>query len=161
MSEAHAYAGDAIDELPLGAYAALMLAFAGGFGALLALGSRRRRLPSRISAGDVLLLGVATHQLTRIVTRDRITAALRFPFTRYEGNAGAGELHERPRGRGLKRAMGSLVSCQFCAGPWAAASLTSALVVRPRETRVVASMLSMVAVSDFLHQAYAYARRAS
>jgi hypothetical protein len=156
-----AYAGDARDELPLGAYAVMMLAFTGGFGALLVAASRRGKLPRSVSPQDIVLLGVATHRLTRIITRDRVTAALRFPFTKYEGSAGAGEVREKAQGRGLRRALGSLLTCQFCAGPWTAAALTAGLVARPRETRVIASMLAMVTVSDFLHQIYARARKAS
>lgn len=161
MNETRAYAGDAIEELPLGAYATMMLAFVGGFGSLLVRASKRGRLPKQLATRDVLLLGIATHRLSRIVTRERVTAALRFPFTHYEGTAGAGELRERPRGHGLKRAIGNLLTCQFCAAPWMAAGLTAALLAKPRETRVVASVLAMVTVSDFLHQAYARARHAS
>ncbi|HVJ88466.1 MAG TPA: DUF1360 domain-containing protein, partial [Labilithrix sp.] len=72
---------------------------------------------------------------------------------------GAGEVRERPRGEGLRRALGSLLTCQFCAAPWITLVLTTALVVRPRPTRVVASGLAVVTVSDFLQQLYALARR--
>lgn len=161
MDQVEAYAGGAADELPLGAYAVMMLGFVGTFGSLLVRAGRRRKLPERIGASDIALLGVATHRLTRIVTRDRVTAAVRFPFTRYEGAAGAGEVREQPRGHGLQRAIGGLLTCQFCAAPWTAAALTAALLARPRETRVVASVLAVVTLSDFLHQGYARARRAS
>jgi Protein of unknown function (DUF1360) len=123
--------------------------------------SRRGRLPANIGVRDLALLGVATHSLTRIITRDRVTAAIRFPFTEYEGSAGAGEVRERARGHGLQRALGSLLTCQFCAGPWTAAALMAGLVARPRETRLIASTLTVAALSDFLHQAYARARKAS
>jgi hypothetical protein len=161
MNQVEAYAGDKAEELPLGAYATMMLAFIGGFGSMLVRASRRGTLPNRISTRDLALLSVATHRLTRIVTRDRVTAALRFPFTKYEGSSGAGEVNERARGRGLQRALGSLLTCQFCAGPWTAAALTAGLVAKPRETRLIASVLTIVAASDFLHQTYARARRAS
>jgi hypothetical protein len=138
-----------------------MLTFLTGFGSMLIRAGRSGKLPKRIGARDIVLLGVATHRLTRILTRERVTAAIRFPFTKYEGTAGAGEVREHARGHGLQRAVGSLLTCQFCAGPWTAAALTTALVARPRETRAVASMLTIVTISDFLHQAYASARRAS
>lgn len=161
MDEAAAYARDAEEELPLGAYAGLMLTFAGGFGALLVRAARRGALPRRLRARDVLLLGIATHRLTRVIASDRVAAPIRAPFARYERSAGAGELHERPRGHGLRRALGGLLTCQFCVGPWAAAALTAGLIARPRETRIIAGMLTIATVSDFLHQAYALARRAS
>ena len=160
-SQIEAYAGDAAEEFPLGAYAFMMALFAGGFGSMIVTASRKGMLPKRIGVRDIALLGVATHRLTRLFTRERVTAALRFPFTKLEGTSGAGELREHARGRGLQRAIGSLLTCQFCVGPWTAAALTAGLIAKPRETRAVASMLAMVALSDFLHQGYAKARRAS
>jgi len=156
-----AYAGEQAEDFPLGAYAVMVLVFLGGFGTMLVRASRNGTLPRRIGARDIALLGVATHRLTRLFTRERVTAAFRFPFTELEAPAGAGEVHEHARGHGLRRAIGSLLTCQFCVGPWTAAGLTAGLVAKPRETRAVASMLAIVAVSDFLHQAYAKARKAS
>mgnify|MGYP001944843999 CR=1 FL=1 len=159
MNQVAAYTRNTEDELPLRAYALILSVFLAGFGSLLVRAGRKRRLPERISTQDVVLLGVATHRLTRIITRERVTATLRFPFTEYEGSGGAGEVKEHARGHGLQRAIGTLLTCQFCAGPWAASALTAGLIARPRETRVVASMLAMVTLSDFLHQAYARIRR--
>jgi len=138
-----------------------MTTFAGVFGAMLWLGKKKKLLPRRVAPYDIALIGLATHRLTRIVTRDKVTEPIRSPFTEYQGPAGAGEVNERARGRGLRRAIGTLLTCQYCAGPWIASALFAALVARPRETRVVASMLAATAVSDFTHQAYAFVRHAS
>jgi hypothetical protein len=107
-----------------------------------------------VSAADIALLGVATHKLTRIVTKDWVTAPVRAPFVRYEGSAGGGEVKEKARGRGLGKAIGDLLTCPWCTGPWVAGALMAGLVSRPRPTRVVAAAFSAVAVSDFLHQVY-------
>jgi hypothetical protein len=154
-----AYAGDATEELPIGGYAVMMTAFIGSFAALTLVARRAGALPKQIPLNDIALLGVATHKLTRIVTKERIAIPLRVPFTRYEGSDGAGLVREQPRGPGLRRALGSLLTCQFCAGPWVAATLTGGLVFAPRATRLLSSVFAMVAISDFLHQAYASARR--
>ena len=138
-----------------------MTTFAGVFGAMLWLGQKKKLLPRRVAPYDIALIGLATHRLTRIVTRDKVAEPIRSPFTEYQGPAGAGEVNERARGRGLRRAIGTLLTCQYCAGPWIASALFAALVARPRETRVVASMLAATAVSDFTHQAYAFVRHAS
>jgi hypothetical protein len=161
MNQVERYVGDSEEEFPLGAYATLMLAFVAGFGAMLARAQRQKRLPRRLLARDILLLGVATHKITQVLTRDRVLAAVRFPFTRYERSAGAGEVEEQPRGHGWQRAVGTLLTCPFCAGPWTAATFTAALIHRPRETRTVASVFAIVTLSDFMHQLYARARRAS
>jgi Protein of unknown function (DUF1360) len=51
---------------------------------------------------ELLLLAVATHKLSRIVAKDRLTGALRAPFVHYKRSAGAGEGQEEPRGKGLQ-----------------------------------------------------------
>lgn len=154
-----AYAGDAAEQLPIRGYATMIGAFVGCFGAL-AYGARRARvLPVRVPVSDIALLGVATHKLARIVSRERVAIPLRVPFTHYEGTDGAGQVKEAPRGSGLQRAIGSLVTCQYCTGPWIATALTAGLLFAPRLTRLASSMFAMVALSDFLHQAYAGTRR--
>ena len=149
------------DDVPLAGYAALAGIFATGFAALLAVLDRSRRLPARWSARDLVLTGLATHRLSRIVTRDRVTAPLRAPLTKYEGSAGAGEVHEKLRGHGMRRALGTLLTCPYCAAPWLATGLLGALAARPRVTRFVEAMLTTVTISDFAHQLYAGARRLS
>ena len=154
-----AYAGDAADELPLGGYAALMALFVGAFGTVASMARARHRLGNDLTARDLLLAGVAVHKLSRTITRERVTVPLRAPFTRYTGTDGAGQVRERPRGRGLRRALGSLLTCQYCAGPWMAMAVTAGLLFAPRVTRMANSMLTVATLSDFLHQAYAGARR--
>lgn len=156
-----AYREGAKDELPIGGYGAIAGTFALLFGGMLAALGKRRRLPRTYGAADVALFGVATHKLTRIVTRDWVTIPFRAPFTHYEGNDGAGEVKESSRGRGLRRALGDLATCQYCTGPWVASALLGAAAVRPRQTRFVATMLAVVTVSDFLHHVYARAKTLS
>lgn len=154
-----AYAGDAADELPIRGYATMLALYVGAFAGVALFAKGAGLLPRRIPPSDITLLGVATHKLTRIVTRERVTIPLRVPFTHYEGSDGAGMVREQPRGQGLQRAIGSLLTCQFCTGPWVATALTAGLVFAPRVTRLASSVMAMVALSDFLHQAYAGARR--
>lgn len=142
-------------ETPLGGYATLVGVFTVTFGSLLAGAALAGKLPRRWSVRDVALLGVATHKLSRIVTRDWVTAPLRAPFTRYERNAGSGEVVEKSRGRGLRRAIGDLVTCPYCSGPWVAGALGALFVAAPRAGRAVAAVLATVAVSDWLHHAHA------
>ncbi len=158
MSE---YARDAEHEIPLAGYAALMGGFTLAFGPLLVRAAARGALPREIPARDLVLFGVATHELTRILTHDWVTAPLRAPFVRYEASAGAGEVKEKSRGHGLRRAIGDLVTCQFCTGPWVASALTALWIARPRVARTIAGVLGIVAISDFLHQVYAGARKLS
>lgn len=148
------------EEMPLGAYAALLGLYQVALAAYLGLALRREAdLPARVPVGDLLLTGVATHKLTRIVTRDWVTAPLRAPFTEYQGSAGAGEVNERSRGRGLRRGVGDLLTCPFCTGPWVALGFGVGWLLAPRATRAVASIFAATALSDGLHLAYGAARR--
>lgn len=144
---------------PLAGYATLLGAWTGIYGGLLLAADRRGVLPVRIARGDVILLGVATHKLTRILTRDWVTAPVRAPFVHYVGSAGGGEVKEEARGRGVRKAIGDLLTCPWCTGPWVAGTLLAGLIARPRSTRVLAAGFAAVAVSDFLHHAYQAARK--
>jgi hypothetical protein len=151
------YGGE--DEMPLGGYAVLLGAYVLLFGSGLALA--RRKLPRRYSAGDFGLLALATHKISRILVKDWVTSPLRAPFVRYEGSAGGGEVKESARGRGLRRAIGDLLTCPWCSAPWVGGALLLGFATRPRVTRAVATLFAAVTASDFLNHAYASAREAS
>lgn len=148
-------AGYSEERKPLGSYLGFMGLFGAAFLTFLATSrSTGKDLPERLPASDLLLLGVATHKLTRLVTRDWVTSPLRAPFTTYEGSIGGGEVKESPRGSGLRRATGELLTCPWCFAPWTASGLAYGLVLAPRTTRFVGSVLVTVAVSDFLQHGY-------
>jgi hypothetical protein len=117
----------------------------------------RDRLPRKFGLLDRALLGIATHKLSRIVAKDRITGILRAPFVKYIRSIGAGEVEEEPRGRGIQRGIGHLISCPYCMGPWCATALGFGFLFARRATRFFAGILVSVTVSDFLHRAYAAA----
>lgn len=144
---------------PLMGYSALLGAWTGLFGAMVLGAARRDRIPDRFEAADVVLLGIATHKLTRILTKDWVTAPLRAPFVRYKESTGGGEVKEEVRGTGLRKAVGDLLTCPWCSGPWVAAALMTGFLARPRATRVLAATFSAVSLSDFLHHAYGFAKR--
>ncbi|MGA9856254.1 MAG: DUF1360 domain-containing protein [Solirubrobacteraceae bacterium] len=118
-----------------------------------------RDLPDAISARDLALLTVAGHKAARIVTRDRVSSVVRAPFTRFQGDAGPGEVDEAARGRGLRRAIGELLVCPYCLGMWVSAALTASLLVFPRFTRWMCSVLVMFFGSELLQMAYVRAER--
>ena len=147
--------GSPADETPrerLGPYAGLTGAYGIALGAFLL--ARRRRLPERLGAGDLALIGVATHKTSRAIAKDKVTAPIRAPFTDHEGSGGPGELEESPRGTGLRHAIGELLVCPYCLDQWVATGFAAGLVTAPRVTRFVAGIMAAVAVSDFLQVAY-------
>lgn len=97
---------------PLTGYLTLAGTFNAIFaGFLLLIRSRDQKLPSQVSLRDMLLLGVATHKVSRLLAKDWVTSPLRAPFTEYEGPTDLpAELSESPRGEGLRYAVGELVT---------------------------------------------------
>jgi len=157
LSVVDEYAPDT--DRPLGGYAALM----GLYGVSVAAGAvglRRRSGPlPDVRLADVVLTGVATHKLARRMSKDSVTSPLRAPFTRYEGVSGPAELQEQSRGRGLRKAVGELVSCPFCISQWVATGFVFGFLTAPRATRWTASVFTSLALADFLQFAYAWAEQ--
>src|SRR5579875_2472730 len=142
-------------ERPLGSYALLSggyLAACAGFACWWA--RRGRPLPERPALGDLLLISVATHKLARLIAKDRVSSALRAPFTRYQHDAGPGEVDEAARGHGMRRAIGELLICPYCLSVWLAGAFTAGLLSAPRATRWICAALVAVTASDMLQIAY-------
>jgi hypothetical protein len=139
-------------ERPLPEYAALT----GPFGAALAgfLLLARRRLPERVPFGDVVRIGLASYKIGRLVAKDEVTWWVRAPVTQ---DPDATE----PKPRGVERALGELVTCPYCVGVWIASGLSYALILVPRQTRVVTTIFGAQAVADFLNAAYVKLREDS
>src|SRR5919201_5575704 len=136
------------DDRPLGSYAALMGVFGALFGGLFVVA--RHRLPHRIRAGDLVLGGIATHKISRLLAKDKVTQPLRAPFTRNPESSGPSEVSEEPAGSGPRLAVGELLSCPYCIGMWVAAGLLYGFALAPRLTRFVASEFTVHAAPDFL-----------
>jgi len=140
---------------PLLSYAAMAAIFNALFaGGLLAAKRRGRALPERVGAADLVLIGTASHKLSRLISKDKVTSPLRAPFTELEGSGGPGELEERSRGSGARKAVGELLVCPYCLGLWVVAAFALGLLFAPRLTRVLAAVFSALTISDFLQIAY-------
>jgi hypothetical protein len=154
------FAGYSREDRPLAAYAVLVGIFNAAFaGVLLVSKTADRAIPERVGLADLVLLGVATHKLSRLLTKDWVTSFVRAPFVELEGPAGPGEVNERPRGTGLRRAVGELLTCPFCLALWVAAGFAYGLVLAPRVTRLAASIFAMLTISDFLQFQYEASRK--
>ncbi len=143
------------EQPPLISYAALMSVFGALFGgALVAARRSGRELPERVGAADLVTIGVASHKLSRLISKDKVTSPLRAPFTELEGSGGPGELEERSRGRGARKAIGELLICPYCLGLWVVATFALGLLFLPRLTRFLVAVFSALTISDFLQIAY-------
>jgi len=161
MATATARAEDAVagyaphEHRPLAGYAGLTAVFGATLGgALVALRAAGRELPESLSTRDLALAGIATHKVSRLLAKDKVTSFIRAPFTRYEEPAGHGELEEAPRGSGARYAIGELLVCPYCVAQWVAAGFAVGLVAAPRTTRLVAGIYAAETLADFLQLAY-------
>jgi hypothetical protein len=140
---------------PLGSYLAFMSIFGTLVSAALLVARRQgRELPEKVGAAELLLVGTASHKLSRLVAKDKVTAPLRAPFTELEGKGGPAELEESSRGTGLRKAIGELLICPYCLGLWVVAAFSVGLIFAPRVTRFIASLFAALTISDFFQIAY-------
>jgi hypothetical protein len=140
---------------PLRSYAVAMGVFNSLFAGGLLLAKRSgRELPERIGAADLATIGVASHKVSRLIAKDKVTSPLRAPFAEYEGEGGPSEYEESARGSGARKAIGDLLLCPYCLGLWVVAAFSVGLLFAPRLTRFIAAIFSALTLSDFLQIAY-------
>ncbi len=100
------------------------------------------------SATELPLFGLASFTLTKALAREKVGTWVREPLV----DDPQGE--RRPKGTGLRYVAGELVTCTRCLGTWSSLGLVGLRIARPREGRVVASLLATAAVNDFAQAAF-------
>ncbi|MET9297097.1 DUF1360 domain-containing protein [Streptomyces sp. NPDC003077] len=156
-TEADARHYDERGEVPLKGYATLATTFGVAVGLYAAVLRRRAVvLPERVPPWDVALLGAATYKASRLITKDKVTSFLRAPFTRREEDTTAGEVMDQPRGKGLRLAVGDLISCPFCMSAWAAGALVGGYAAAPRAARLIGTGFAAMTVSDWLQYGWTW-----
>jgi hypothetical protein len=136
---------------PLSAYRFLSLVFNTALIGLSTSRPAQRRFEKPLSPADFAMMAATTHKLALIVTGERVTKPLRAPFTEQPEDA---DPKGTPRGTGLRRAIGELLTCPYCVAPWITTGLLAGHVYAPESTRVVTTIFSVVAASDWLSQAH-------
>jgi hypothetical protein len=131
-------------------YFALMAGWTAGMVGIAWVGERRFE---PFTAGEAFGYALATHGLARIVSMETVTLPLRTPFVDREFRPD-GECIETPRGTGIRKAIGELVTCPYCCSTWAAAVLMTGRLVRPGMTRVLVGVLAAAAGANLLHRAF-------
>lgn len=138
------------------AYLGLMSCFAGG---LILYGAARRRndhIERPLSWSDMLLLGVATHKISRIIAQDRVTSPIRAPFEEngHEPEAVSPVLVTHPVLQSFRNSVGELLTCPYCLAPWVSLTLHLTHFRFPQLSREVGSIFAVVSISDFINRAY-------
>lgn len=104
-----------------------------------------------LSPFDLILLGLATFRLGRLVSYDLITEPIRKAFTRTVTDITGIGSAVRPRGEGARRAIGQLISCPICAGTWIAAFLVYALALFPKPTYVFLAVMAAIGLAELIN----------
>jgi hypothetical protein len=113
--------------------------------------SRKQQKELDLGPYELALLGVATYRLGRLAAFDKVAEPLRQPFTEtVPDETGAGETVE-PRGGGIQRALGELISCPICAGTWIAAALVYSLHLIPDPTRIFLTIMGSIGLAELLN----------
>ncbi|HEV3001766.1 MAG TPA: DUF1360 domain-containing protein [Solirubrobacteraceae bacterium] len=101
-------------------------------------------------AAELPVLGMAAFSLSKALAKEKVGAWARAPVVDNEGEG-------RPKGSRLRFAAGELVTCTRCLGTWSALGLVGLRVARPREGRIVASVLATAALNDWLQAMFSAA----
>jgi hypothetical protein len=123
----------------------------------LAVAARRSRAAATaagdepLASSEIAPLGAAAFALSKLIAKEKVETWVRQPFVEEQPDGG-----RRPKGRGLRYAIGELLTCTRCLGAWSALALVALRVVRPREARVVTTVLATSAANDFLHAGFSY-----
>jgi len=126
-------------------------AISAGYGALLGailLGAREQ--PEQLGREEIPALGLATFALSKLIAKEKVETWVREPFVEETPQG------RRPKGQGLRYAVGELLTCTRCVGAWSSLGLVALRVTRPREAKVVTAVLATSAVNDFLHAGFAW-----
>jgi Protein of unknown function (DUF1360) len=123
-------------------YAALSAGWGAALGTVLLAARDKGEEPVR--PAEIIPLGVATFALSKLVAKEKVDKWVRDPFVEERPDG-----ERRPKGRGLRYAVGELLTCTRCVGTWSALGLVALRVTRPREARVVSAVLGASAVNDF------------
>ncbi|HKG36518.1 MAG TPA: DUF1360 domain-containing protein [Solirubrobacterales bacterium] len=145
---------------PAWAYIAPLATYASCLSGFLVWLLRSGRAIPQPGARDVVMIGLATHKASRLLTKEKVTRPLREPFADVKGEGELPrELSQEPQGTGLRRVIGELLICPYCLAQWVGTAFFAGLAVAPRLTRFMAALLSAVAIADFLQPAYRAAER--
>ena len=106
-----------------------------------------------ISSFSLILLGLATFRLTRLLVYDQITDFIRRPFHEIEEEIqedGTVEEYIHIKGKGIQRFIGELLSCHWCTGIWSAAFLYIGYSYLPTIFNPILIILSIAALAAIL-----------
>ncbi|SFB98302.1 Protein of unknown function [Bacillus sp. OV322] len=104
-----------------------------------------------IHPAAIILLGLASFRLTRLIVYDKITEFFRRPFfneIEKENEEGVTEIYLLPKDKGIKRWIGELLSCFWCTGIWVSIFLYGLYLLKNPAGDAVILILSIAAIGS-------------
>ncbi|EIJ81827.1 hypothetical protein PB1_02770 [Bacillus methanolicus PB1] len=102
---------------------------------------------------NVILMGLASFRLTRLIVFDQITYIFRKPFfdeiTEVNKN-GENEVYLAPKQHGFKKWMGELLSCYWCTGIWASIFVIYLYFFASFTGKVIILILAVAAIGSII-----------
>ena len=136
---------DPVDDTPTRPrdYAALNLTWTGLLAGTL-LATRGDAPPTR----DLPLYGLASFALTKAISKEKVGSWVRDPLV--------DESARRPKGSRLRYAAGELLTCTRCMGTWTSLGLIGLHAAKPREAKILATVLATAGTNDFLQAGFSW-----
>ena len=106
-------------------------------------------------ASELPVLGLATFAMSKAVAKEKVGTWARAPLV------DEGSPDRRPKGRRLRYAVGELVTCTRCLGPWAASVVTFGQALAPRHARVITRVMALAGANTLLQATQSLAQECS
>jgi hypothetical protein len=110
--------------------------------------TRERARNDPIELHELVPLSAATFALAKLVAREKVGTWVREPFVEHHDGSAT------PEGRGLRRAMGELLTCTRCVGAWSALGVVGLRLAYPDAGRTAANVLAVSGVNDWLQAGF-------
>jgi hypothetical protein len=120
------------------------------YGALLTGTALSARGREPVPRGELPVLAAATFALSKLIVHEKVETWIRQPFVDEQPGG------KRPKGQGLRYAIGELMSCTRCTGAWCALGLVGLRLHSPATARTVTTVLAASAGNDFLHSGFSW-----
>jgi hypothetical protein len=129
----------------------LKLALVGTYSSVALLASAARRRATLPSLPELVILGLASHRVGRMLAYERVGEPFREPFTATVPDESGVDDTVVARGRGVRWVVGELVSCPTCVATWAALAMALMRRFAPGTTTVLIGSLATAGVAEVVN----------
>jgi hypothetical protein len=128
-------------------YALINLVYASLFASVI-YATRERASKDPVQLHELVPMSVATFALAKVIAKEKVGTWVREPFVDHADG------EPKPEGRGLRRAVGELVTCTRCIGAWSALGVVGLRLAYPDAGRNVTNVLAVSGANDWLQSGF-------